>query len=160
MTKLVPEEVLWRRLGVRGRLILHPGLKGLHGKGRVCDVRQGYAQIHYISADPEGNGRIILSAQEPHHRAVGELLVDDAIAIRATLERRCTFFVACVTPDWPTVMRATPLHFTDTLSVCHLCGQLAHPGQPITILYRLDRTTKGGIHLAGAYLRTKDFGLQ
>jgi hypothetical protein len=86
MTKLVPKEVLRRRLGVRGRLILHPGLKGPQGKGRVCDVRRGCARVHYISADPEGNGRIILNVQEPHHRAVGELLVEDAVVIRATLE--------------------------------------------------------------------------
>ena len=81
MTKLVPKEVLRRRLGVRGRLILHPGLKGPHGKGRVCDVRRGYARIHYISADPEGNGRIILDVQEPQNRKTGELLVNNAIVI-------------------------------------------------------------------------------
>ena len=106
--------------------------------GRVCNVRQVYARVHYISADPEGYGRIILNVQEPHHRATGELLVEDVVVIRATLEQRCTFFVACATPDRPTVVRAAPLHFTDALSAGHLCGQLA-----------------GGIHLARAYLRTK-----
>ena len=57
-------------------------------------------------------------------------------------------------------MRAVPLHFTDSLSVGHLCGQLAHPGQTIIIFYRLDRTMKDCTNLAGAYLRTKDFGPQ
>ena len=121
--------------GRPGRLILHTGLKGLHGKGHVCGVRRGYARIHYVSADPEGNGRIILDVQEPHHRTIEEMLADDAIVVRATLEQRCTFFVACAAPDRPTVMRAAPLHLIDALSVCHLCGQLAHPSQPITNFY-------------------------
>ena len=57
-------------------------------------------------------------------------------------------------------MHAVPLHFVDALLVGNLCCQLAHPGQPITILYRLDRTMKDRTNLAGAYLRTKDFGFQ
>ena len=52
--KIIPEENLWERLGVRGRLILHTGLKSPHGKGHVCDVRRGYARIHFVSTDPEG----------------------------------------------------------------------------------------------------------
>ena len=81
MTKLIPEEDFWRHLGVQDRLILHTGLKGPHGKRHICDVRRGYAQIHYVSADPYGNGRIILDVQEPHHRTIGELLADDAIVV-------------------------------------------------------------------------------
>ena len=57
-------------------------------------------------------------------------------------------------------MRAAPLHFTDSLSVVHICGQMMHPSQPITIFYQLDRTTKSDIHLAGVYLCTKYCGLQ
>ena len=57
---IIPGESLRERLGVQGRLILHTGLKCPYGKGHVCNVRQLYARIYYVSADPEGNGRIIL----------------------------------------------------------------------------------------------------
>ena len=111
---IAPKDGLRESLGIRGRLILHPGLTNPNfGKGpqplHGGDVHRGNAQIHYISANPKCNGRIILDIQEPHSREIGELLVDDAIVIRTTLGRRCEFVVVCTTPDPPTTMRAVPL---------------------------------------------------
>jgi hypothetical protein len=75
----------------------------------TCAVDMLESAKKYVSADPEGDSRIILDIQEPYYREIGELLVNDAIVIRATLEHRYDFFVACATPNRPTTMRAVPL---------------------------------------------------
>ena len=64
VTNVTPEDGLWQNLGIRGRLILHPGLKSSHKPGsQPLNVRCGNARIHYVSADSKGNGRIIFDIQ-------------------------------------------------------------------------------------------------
>jgi hypothetical protein len=90
-------------LGICDRLVLHTGREKVAFLARNLKTSSAATFVSNISPPTKkGNGRLILDAQKTRNRRIRNVLVDDAIVIRATLEQNYTFFTACTTPEQPT----------------------------------------------------------